>query len=384
MTALTLIAVLAVAPHAPQDPSNLDRLALYNKIRRSTVKVYSEFSTGSYHGTGVAIRSFSPTPFRHYKIIVTNAHVIREGSAVSNRVSVKPYKSSTTLPAFVLFEHLNESLFYDLAILVVQDKDDRIQVAETVPNAEAYSWMYGTVYSCGHPRDEEFLVDDGQVTKRGNERNSYVVEHDALIEQGNSGGGLFDEKGRLAAINTWLRGGRVGMAQDFRSFSEIFSFRTTTVYANSSSWAAERPDYWKPGPSGALGPEEQPEGTSIFLLGVGKWRTGADYEPHSSIGTSDGSPKVVPEYNFGSLLVRIGSSVERIGRAHRGENGTLVLHDNAAIGTLKRASKGKIEFRINDAESSDNSGEIDVFYLVMQPEDPLSALRSASSSRASP
>jgi S1-C subfamily serine protease len=382
MSPTVLLVAAFVSWTAPQGPSNVDRLTLYNKIRSSTVKVFAEFGSARYHGTGVAVRSYASNPLRGFKVIVTNAHVIREGRAVSNKVTARPYKSERTLPAYVLFEHLNESLFYDIAFLVVPDPDDRIQVAQTIPAEEAYSWMNGSVYACGHPHDEEFLVDDGKVLRHGRKENAYVLEHDALIEQGNSGGGLFDAKGRLAAINTWLRQGNVGMAQDIRSFTHIFSIRHTQVSARVGEWQSESPQHYTPGANG-LGPEAHPEGTSIFLLGVGLWRTSRDHAPHHATGTSDGSPKVVSEYAFGSLLVRMGSRVERLGRAHRGQNGSLVLYPDAAIGELKNAG-GKIEFRVNDADVSDNSGEMDVFYLVMPPALPLTALRTASFFGASP
>lgn len=349
------LVLLSAPSHQDGGPTNLDKLALYNKVRGATVKVYAEFEKWKRHGTGVAFKTSGPWK-DGYTVIVTNSHVIRREGSVSKKVSVQPFKSKgRKLSAYVMFEYLDPATMYDLAFLVVKDEEGLINPAPLVPENARFTWTQGSVYACGHPADEEFFVDDGRVTKVGNGRNPYVLEHDALVEHGNSGGGLFDAKGRLGAINTWLRDGKVGMALDVAAFMELFSIRCQTV-ESKADWT----------PENSLEPESHPEGTNVFLLALGKWKYSSDGSSVNGVGSFSDGPRVEPKFNYGSLLIRLGAELERAGRAHPGENGSLVLYKDAAIGSLKKGS-GKLEFRINDSEVSDNSGSMFVIYLVTRP-----------------
>ena len=366
----TLIAsalALYLAP-SPQDggPTNLDKLALYNRIRGATVKVFAEFEKWKRHGTGVAFKSFGVGKDA-YTVIVTNSHVIRREGAVSKKVSVVPFKANgRKLSAYVMFEYLDPATMYDLAFLVVKDENHLIKPAPVVPEVARFTWTQSVVYACGHPADEEFFVDDGRVMKVGNGRNQYVLEHDALVEHGNSGGGLFDSQGRLGAINTWLRDGKVGMALDVGSFTEIFSIRTTVVDAKNPEWTGEAPEYFVANGDPVLKAEGHPEGTNVFLLAIGRWQSSSNGSSVNAVGHFSSGPKVEPSFNYGSLLVRLGAETERAGRAHQGENGSQVTYKDAAIGSLKKGA-GKLMFRINDAEPLDNTGSMRVIYLVTRP-----------------
>src|SRR5688572_13003040 len=177
---LVFSALVLLSAPSSQDvgPTNLDKLGLYNKIRGATVKVYAEFEKWKQHGTGVAFKTSGPWK-DGYTVIVTNSHVIRREGSVSKKVSVQPFKAKgRKLSAYVMFEYLDPATMYDLAFLVVKDEEGLINPAPLVPENARFTWTQGSVYACGHPADEEFFVDDGRVTKVGNGRNPYVLEHD--------------------------------------------------------------------------------------------------------------------------------------------------------------------------------------------------------------
>ena len=65
-----------------------------------------------------------------------------------------------------------------------------------------------------------------------------TIESDAYTYFGSSGGGLFDEEGRLIGINTWLAGTKTSVAIDFNSVrqQDFTHCRSNSYYADGECW----------------------------------------------------------------------------------------------------------------------------------------------------
>jgi hypothetical protein len=354
--AAAFLFLLAPAPARPQEPkSNLDKLELYKRIRQSTVKVYSEFADGSkFHGTGVGYRRYYD-----YIAIITNSHVVaKDERERATSISVQPYAKGggPKLFAYLLYNLEDEPSYQDIAVLVVRDPTWQIREAQTWDQGE--DWKKAPVYACGHPQTEDFLIDDGNVLKTLQVKGRRLVKHDALIEHGNSGGGLFDGKGCLVAINTWLLDdGKTGIAFEIASFHREHGVGSFEVRSTHDGW------------SNATGLRDS---TSVVAIAIGQWKSGED--TCGPGGFKDARDRAVyPEFNFGAALMRLGDQVKPFTGAHKQPNGDLVSYKYARIAAIWD-SGGDLAFRINDRDVSDNSGNIVVFYVTTEPpreiEDP--------------
>lgn len=350
MALAPLACIALLASHSYQEPQdNNAKLKLYDHIRHCTVKVYADFGDVRYHGSGVGFKRYG-----EFVMVITNSHVIEKDNGISSKISVKSYSRSggDTMPAYDLFNVRGDKEYFDLAFLIVRDPDRKIDVADRTTNPR---WKEGTVYACGHPHEEEFLVDHGKILPKetwSTQKVPWLVLHDALIEHGNSGGGLFDAEGKLAAINTWLMDGKIGMSIDLDVFTDFFDFRATTVSATSSEWVRDT---------------TLPSDTAIFVLAVGKWKCRSDWGSYSATGYEpDPERGLLPQLNFGCLLVRMGDTTVPCNKGKWGPGKTsTVTYDDASSCSIKQGG-GDVSFRINDKDLSDNSGELTVFYVIVR------------------
>lgn len=74
--------------------------------------------------------------------------------------------------------------------------------------------------------------DDSRRRFNGKTVNNTFVQHDAAINSGNSGGGLYDIYGRLIGINTWKLVGDPG--DNFEGLN--FAIPSTVVYTTFESY----------------------------------------------------------------------------------------------------------------------------------------------------
>lgn len=129
----------------------------------------------------------------------------------------------------------------DLAILTIENS-----------NAKNYDFAYYTddfgigdkVVAVGYPAYAknvvEFSVSEGkinnirEVLSQSTGDSFRVLESDAYTYFGSSGGGLFDEKGNLIGINTWIAGTQTSIAIDFSSIRE-----QNFAYCKSNAYFAE-------------------------------------------------------------------------------------------------------------------------------------------------
>lgn len=375
---------MAILTHpAVQEPdTNLSKLELYGKIRSCTAKVYADFGDKAYTGSGVCVERWG-----QWALIVTNSHVVRQGDTTSPRVEIKAYSKSGSdrMPAYVLWQRKNDAEYFDLAFLIVRDPKRSISTAlmgnlvdsGLIVNAPMNpTWRTKTVYVCGNPRGEEFLVDHGKLLPSpfgtGNDAPKHVVYHDALIEHGNSGGGLFDGYGRLMGINTWLlNDGKTGMAIDLKY--QLLGWSHQVLPATGAG-----PDELT-NPDGSEADGFVSSGGTQFggtfvgmgLLAVGKWRPEPSWPFAAAGGYTGGEAlKYDPRFNFGSLIARFdfpdhSSVFQSFKVAHRGPGGAIVNYDDARLVAIPPGTNGRFDLRMNAKTLTKAEGSMDVFWVIL-------------------
>lgn len=138
--------------------------------------------------------------------VLTNYHVIEDGNAYQVLLP-----SGDKVDATVAGADSN----LDLAVLKVSEQADKL-VPVSIGSSEAMK-VGATVIAIGNPGGEVLAntVTQGiisalqrtSVSSNNTTRNVDYIQHDAPINSGNSGGGLFDYQGNLIGINTLKYGG---------------------------------------------------------------------------------------------------------------------------------------------------------------------------------
>lgn len=170
------------------------------QLEHSVARVIAELAQGVSTGSGAVV-----APGR----VLTNQHVIDGGS----RIVVGNRHSGGPKPAVVIWQ----SAALDLALLKVDGL--------TLPVAELASGQPNKgdpVIAMGYPGAADYGADltfEATVNRgvlsnfhrepwsgRGNGRPLDIIQHDAPINAGNSGGPLFDDCGRVIGVNTQKSG----------------------------------------------------------------------------------------------------------------------------------------------------------------------------------
>lgn len=364
--ALAVSALLLGAVSGPvraEDAStpNLNKIGLYRRIRSTTAKVTADFRNGSVStGTGVATMACGGR--RQIKLIVTNAHVVTLADKTTGVTRVAPSVTVTswskdggvTLQASILYCELNRDSSKDLAYLLVEDPDGAFRVAE---RATEHVHVGDSVYACGNPQGEEFLIDDGHVLDGAElgldaDEAEKILCHDALTERGNSGGGLFNALGQLVGINTWLLHGRIGMAQ---TVAWYFANHRFSEYRGALTGAVPGFDL-----------DEVVKGQAIRAAVVGTYRcepSGA-WMNGAGVAGMEGKRRY-KEFPFGSVVMIVGEQRRAFGGAYPGTDGRPVTYPRVAI-CEESSATGRLQFRLNDDNPFDNEWgkDFEVVYLI--------------------
>lgn len=133
--------------------------------------------------------------------VLTNNHVIEEGSAFQVLMPSGDKVDATLVGA---------DSAMDLAVLKVEDQADKL-VPVTIGSSETLP-VGSTVIAIGNPGGEILAntvtrgiisaLERTSMSGGNTTRNVNYIQHDAPINSGNSGGGLFDYQGNLIGINT--------------------------------------------------------------------------------------------------------------------------------------------------------------------------------------
>lgn len=172
-------------------------------VRTATVQILADGEIRTFEGSTGFSGSGSGFIVSDDGYVVTNNHVVTGAGSIR----VLRDGSDDELPAKVI----GVSECNDLAVIQLTDEDDypilQWSSQEAAPPLE--------VWAAGFPLgDPEFTMTKGIVSKAEADGNTSwasvrsVVEHDANIQPGNSGGPLVDGDGRVVAVN--YAGGDVG------------------------------------------------------------------------------------------------------------------------------------------------------------------------------
>lgn len=123
------------------------------------------------------------------KQVITNCHVAEKGKSLQVRQSDKTFRAT---------------------LLYADSERDLCQL--NVPNLKAPPIVLGTarklkvgqrVYAIGAPKGLELTMSEGIISSLRLYEGSQFIQTSAAISPGSSGGGLFDEQGRLVGITTF-------------------------------------------------------------------------------------------------------------------------------------------------------------------------------------
>ena len=167
---------------------------LIGNLLNSTVKISTFTDDGRAAGSGVIMHASG--------LILTNYHVVHN----SNRLKVWLYENRGK--QYHEAEIIGIDPAADLALLNIDiQKDDYFTVSDfEYSGGEVYA---GTdVIAVGHPLSLNWSVSKGAINaiNRPSFLTPYVslIQHDAVIHQGSSGGPLFNDQGNLIGINTYV------------------------------------------------------------------------------------------------------------------------------------------------------------------------------------
>ena len=126
-------------------------------------------------------------------IVVTNNHVIADAEDIVVKVNSKEYKAKV----------LGSDPYADLAVLKINSSDNFVPVMfGNSDKARVGDW----VVAIGNPFGFSGTVTSGIISARNRDINltryDDFIQTDASINQGNSGGPLFNLKGEVIGINT--------------------------------------------------------------------------------------------------------------------------------------------------------------------------------------
>lgn len=157
----------------------------YDRIQETTVAM----------GSGVVIREGG--------YVLTNQHVIADGSTYRILLPSGEKADAVLVGA-------DEST--DLAVLQIQDEAAAAQLTPVTAGSSEAMVVGSTVVAIGNPGGEDLAntvtqgvisaLERDNVSSGRKSRSISYIQHDAAINSGNSGGGLFNYKGELIGINT--------------------------------------------------------------------------------------------------------------------------------------------------------------------------------------
>lgn len=145
------------------------------------------------------------------KIIITNNHVIE------NLENIKIAFESSLQSYHVIVSRANKKS--DIAVLEYVDSSDDFTDIPALEWGDSTQLQHGDpVMAIGHPLGKSFTVSTGIVSHPGRYNDpgyGSVIQTDTAINKGNSGGPLFNDRGRVVGINSFIissnGGGQIGI-----------------------------------------------------------------------------------------------------------------------------------------------------------------------------
>ena len=160
------------------------------------------------------------------KYIITNHHVIENSNNYTTfniffHEDLKRYKAKI----------VGSDEVSDIAVLEMSNREGRKKLKQIAPleigNSDALK-KGNEVFAIGHPIGQTWTVTQGIVSatkKRSSNTWQEVVQTDVSINQGNSGGPLFNQMGEVVGINSFImspEGGSIGISFSVTSNSAMY------------------------------------------------------------------------------------------------------------------------------------------------------------------
>jgi S1-C subfamily serine protease len=177
--ALVFSATIYLPSHADEAPS---AETVYQNVSGSIYEVYSDDmdnTNGWAYGSAVAIEN---------TLLATNCHIALSGSFIMVKVNKKPYLGR-------LFYYNQKRDLCIVEVVGVKLKPVHIRHSDTVKIGEQ-------VFAIGNPLELSQSISEGIISNKINDDGITILQTDASISHGSSGGGLFDKNSNLIGITT--------------------------------------------------------------------------------------------------------------------------------------------------------------------------------------
>ncbi len=232
--------VILVATISPAiNAEGLSAAQVYEKVSKSVVLVKSSTKTSLSQGSGVSVGYGYKNGKPDRTWIITNAHVIVNLSNIEIQSQGVKYNARVA--------HIDE--INDVASLVVDN--DLLTSLNGQGGVNGIETKIGEkVYAIGSPLGLVNSISEGIISGKREKNGVSLIQTTAAISSGNSGGGLFNDRGELIGITTFkmknaeninfaIDSSYFKLIQDSLIASAIFSISMNIQESHSlTSWMA--------------------------------------------------------------------------------------------------------------------------------------------------
>lgn len=191
--------VISVLPGCSRAPESLTSKEVFEQGRTGVVQLEGRIGEGTQSGSGILIGGDK---------VLTNAHVVAGTVALKAR-----YADEDPVPARVL----GSSFCNDLAVVQLSErprgmKPLKLGDSDLVENQDAVVALGypGSLEDAEDSKAQDIVSTDGSVQSpdvaaapdAGSPRFPHMIQHDATVNPGNSGGPLLNDRGEVVGINT--------------------------------------------------------------------------------------------------------------------------------------------------------------------------------------
>lgn len=174
--------------------------SVLNEATQKIVRVTS----GNSSGSGVIVDSHNKD-YNYSKLIITNSHIIKP----FNNLTIEFFDDSIKSGSLIKNDSIN-----DIALIYVNNPNEH----KSFDISGISDPTVGeNVYALGYPLSSNFTITSGIVSAKIIIDNQQIIQTDAALNPGNSGGALVNSKGELLGINT----SRVEESSDGRAVNNL-------------------------------------------------------------------------------------------------------------------------------------------------------------------
>ena len=209
---------------------DLAHVDLMSKVLNSTVLVRVEkdnVATG--HGSGVIISEDGN--------ILTNYHVIHKADKIKVWLHKDRYRRYHTATVIGI------DPVADLALIDIDPRPDEEFIHASLEPDDTKTIVGIDVYAVGAPLSLRWSVTKGIINSINRQSfltpYVYLIQHDAVIQEGSSGGPLFNTSGNVIGINTYVIAPTKGKIEKLQAYSGMGYAVQTDSIVQSLVWMAQ-------------------------------------------------------------------------------------------------------------------------------------------------